>query len=391
MLACMVVAIAGQSDPSRFSTACHASCKVLEYRRTCWEIFSGQGSGHFPQTCDALTSVGCECTGCCHVASPPAIPAPEGFYYQCLNMCGRLRSSNGQCEDGGPGSESQWSDCPLGTDCADCGPRLITAPPPPPRPSPPPSPAPPAFMYMCDDSCDRASDGVCEDGGHGSDRYSPEYCTYGTDCSDCGQRLMFTALAPMMCSNTCSYAHSGLCQDGGWIPLGDSKVAPHLVSERAVSADCPYGTDCADCGPRFLLPPTPPLQPRPPPTVAGKMSSPAQYPLPKTTPPSPSSRPKSPPSRLAIRAADSLALQAGDSATIGTHDDTSPLLLVLLSLIFVLLAALVALLAVLPRRLQRLYYKVASAPILNSSHHVQDLRNDSGALLASAVAHQTAI
>jgi hypothetical protein len=62
-----------------------------------------------------------------------------------------------------------------------------SSPPPPPRPppSPPPPPLPP---QTCHDRCTQtawASDGVCDDGGPGS-----EYalCTYGTDCTDCGTR-----------------------------------------------------------------------------------------------------------------------------------------------------------------------------------------------------------
>ena len=39
----------------------------------------------------------------------------------------------------------------------------------------------------CDDSCDHASDGDCDDGGPGS-RY--EWCSPGADCSDCGQRTV---------------------------------------------------------------------------------------------------------------------------------------------------------------------------------------------------------
>ena len=33
----------------------------------------------------------------------------------------QLQTSDGVCDDGGPGAE--WSDCPYGTDCRDCGPR----------------------------------------------------------------------------------------------------------------------------------------------------------------------------------------------------------------------------------------------------------------------------
>jgi hypothetical protein len=57
--------------------------------------------------------------------------------------------SNGICEDGGPGSE--YSQCPLGTDCSDCGIRFFVPPPspasPPDLPSPPAPPAPPPLPF----------------------------------------------------------------------------------------------------------------------------------------------------------------------------------------------------------------------------------------------------
>ena len=48
--------------------------------------------------------------------------------------------SDGSCDDGGEGFE--YSNCKLGHDCVDCGPRDMWPPSPPP-PSPPPSPPPP--------------------------------------------------------------------------------------------------------------------------------------------------------------------------------------------------------------------------------------------------------
>lgn len=55
-----------------------------------------------------------------------------------IESCKLLRSiSNGVCDDGGPGSD--FAVCDYGTDCADCGPReLSKAPLPPPPLSPPP-------------------------------------------------------------------------------------------------------------------------------------------------------------------------------------------------------------------------------------------------------------
>ena len=57
---------------------------------------------------------------------PPIMPsAPPGF--TCSNSCNGLHTSNGICDDGGEGAE--WSNCPLGQDCMDCGVRYISPPP----------------------------------------------------------------------------------------------------------------------------------------------------------------------------------------------------------------------------------------------------------------------
>ena len=151
---------------------------------------------------------------------PPDLPAPP-FHPSavCLNTCGYWGAddgryaSNGQCDDGGPGSGIDWH-CGMGTDCADCGPRM--APPPfspvTPPPSPPPLPAsPPPFHpgAVCLNTCGGvdtrfvhgryASNNQCDDGGPGSS--SPDWwlasvpegqrnCSLGTDCADCGWRTM---------------------------------------------------------------------------------------------------------------------------------------------------------------------------------------------------------
>lgn len=71
----------------------------------------------------------------------PALPG----HVLCANTCDGLLltegnvdwSSDGGCDDGGPGSH--YDACAFGTDCADCGPRAA-----PPAQPPPPSPRPPA-------------------------------------------------------------------------------------------------------------------------------------------------------------------------------------------------------------------------------------------------------
>ena len=91
----------------------------------------------------------------------------------CADQCnagGRWLDWNGVCNDGGPGSSS--SDCPLGSDCADCGPRSVAS-------------LPDHFTCTAGaDTCQFASDGGCADGGVGA--HSSE-CPFGSDCSDCGQ------------------------------------------------------------------------------------------------------------------------------------------------------------------------------------------------------------
>ena len=83
----------------------------------------------------------------------------------CSNTC--QHANDGDCDDGGPGSD--YDLCDYGTDCNDCGER------------------PPLHNdeIICTDTCQHAKDGDCDDGGPGSDY---DLCDYGTDCSDCGPR-----------------------------------------------------------------------------------------------------------------------------------------------------------------------------------------------------------
>jgi len=50
----------------------------------------------------------------------------------------------------------------------------------------------------------------------------------------------------MICLDTCGTANDTVCQDGGW---------------KAFGSMCEFGTDCSDCGSRLLLgpPPSPPV------------------------------------------------------------------------------------------------------------------------------------
>eukprot|EP01040_Poterioochromonas_malhamensis_P011022 gene11022-12014_t len=117
----------------------------------------------------------------------------------------------------------------------------------------------------CDDSCEFAFDGVCDDGSVPNDQYyydhqgtyqdddfggfygnensMPDYqvsaCVPGTDCTDCGGvdaiQDYTKPLEPdsefVSCTNTCIYARDGVCDDS----RGNKY--------------CELGTDCQDCGP----------------------------------------------------------------------------------------------------------------------------------------------
>lgn len=180
----------------------------------------------------------------------------------CSNNCSW--ASDGQCDDAGP--HSHFSLCPLGTDCADCGPRTVQLPPPPASPAPPVTPtsprSPPASPPpanppgICDDSCRYANDGECDDGGDDAHFW---LCPHGSDCTDCGARSFPPPQSPPMppsppltpgglCSNDCAFARDGHCDDGG----------PHSHFSL-----CPLGSDCADCGVRATedLLATPPSSP----------------------------------------------------------------------------------------------------------------------------------
>ena len=45
----------------------------------------------------------------------------------------------------------------------------------------------PEVIELCDDSCYYSQNGICEDGGVGSSYHA---CDFGTDCYDCGPRLV---------------------------------------------------------------------------------------------------------------------------------------------------------------------------------------------------------
>ena len=143
-IACLIVGTAQGTEVRRLQvpTACSDDCGTGHASNGLCED-GGPGSV-WP---DCVLGTDCSDCGVREVSpSPPApisLPAPSltpsnesspGFL-GCSDACGA--SDNGLCEDGGPGSV--WQDCPLGTDCTDCGVREYTSSP----PAPPSSPAAP--------------------------------------------------------------------------------------------------------------------------------------------------------------------------------------------------------------------------------------------------------
>jgi hypothetical protein len=137
--------------------------------------------------------------------------ATESTDPNCSDSC--IYAGNGTCQDGGRGSSG--SQCTLGTDCSDCDVRD------------PDDPGTGGGIEVCNDSCGIfAGDGLCDDGGPSGDGFG--FCDPGTDCTDCGPRLVSG------CTNTCFFAGDLDCDDGR--PGADTDL-------------CPLGSDCADCGP----------------------------------------------------------------------------------------------------------------------------------------------
>ena len=204
---------------------------------------------------------------------------------------------NEHCQDGH--KDADGAQCALGTDCDDCGPRDYL-PPSPPLPSPPPSPPPPSTPpaspasppppspppMMCSDECLAHSSGP---GGpyennsfcqDGGPGATGASCAYGTDCTDCGPRFMSPPPAPKMCENTCLNPYG----DDGKQHIGNGLCQDGGVG--AIGAQCDSGTDCDDCGPRDYLPPSPPRPspPPPPPQPSPPPASPASPPPPPPPP-----------------------------------------------------------------------------------------------------------
>ena len=220
------------SAPGIVYTACNNDCNQRRFAASDGECDDGGDGAEF-----SICPLGSDCEDC-------GERIIDGI---CISNCTGF-GSDGDCDDGGEGSE--FAICDIGHDCFDCGPRAANPPAPPLPPPPPPPPALPPLPMIhsaCNNDCSQrlftASDGDCDDGGDGAE-YS--ICPLGSDCQDCGERV-----TPGLCISNCTgFGSDGDCDDGG---------------EGSEFAICAIGHDCFDCGPRAMLPPAPPVPPPPPP------------------------------------------------------------------------------------------------------------------------------
>lgn len=173
-----------------------------------WNFLLGDSAG-------ADMSSGAAVTQCVSHIGVDETPTNNVSDCTCSNSC--KFSRDGECDDGGPGSHHRV--CPLGTDCADCGPSTRT------------SVASNASCAdigtgngpascACLDTCDWARDGECDDGGPGA-MYSG--CGLGTDCYDCGP------------SNRSKLSSGGTCADPGRT-RGPTPYPTHLPTRGPTAA-----------------------------------------------------------------------------------------------------------------------------------------------------------
>jgi hypothetical protein len=117
--------------------------------------------------------------------------------------------------------------------------------PPPDFSPPPPVPSPPPLTGGCSNEC--AATMYINDGDCDDGGSGSEFseCPYASDCEDCGERPYSPPPSPPL---------DGICEatcpyeeDGDCDDGGDG----------ATYSECSYGTDCADCGVRDFMPPPP--------------------------------------------------------------------------------------------------------------------------------------
>ena len=186
-------------------------------------------------------------------------------------------SSDGNCQDGGAGAESDW--CPYGTDCRDCGPRVspppsnrrlqsVAASPPPPSPTPLPPPPPcqdtAGFISRSGADCSTyQATQLCAAGTYGAGWLH----TYGTFANWANRRGVHPGMACCVCGggtvqgvgclapialnydttalvgdNSCRFAYYG-CMD-----MAATNYQPTATHDAGTCAYVPQLAGCLDPG-----------------------------------------------------------------------------------------------------------------------------------------------
>jgi hypothetical protein len=162
----------------------------------------------------------------------------------------------------------------------------------------------------CDDSCEFAFDGVCDDGsnqdddtgtdqgGHPEDDYYADTadgqhgnngvtaCVRGTDCTDCGG--VEKVVSAKICTNDCVYAKDGVCDDPrgfGYCALGESTF--HRILLTIYSPVCGCVVTCSPLN--ALQVPTARTAAQPSQTAAVTQAALTAHPAPRPAPPAPCS------------------------------------------------------------------------------------------------------
>ena len=171
------------------------------------------------------------------------------------------------------------------------------------------------LINACIETCNWASDGICDDGGPGTLYFS---CTVGTDCTDCGPRTQITlpagrsfrpsTLIPGFSASAFTHidnlAYRGLNngtigQLRSAIATASNWAASNVVGNVASTVLTYFEIypDPPSPPPSPPQAPPPPLPPPPPPSPSPPSPSSPPGPSPPPTPPSPPAPPRPPPPR----------------------------------------------------------------------------------------------
>ena len=126
------------------------------------------------------------------VVSRHATPSLRAAEADALLLCLATSSAISELPNGTPDKLLYAGDVftnPYDERAIACGLSTDSLPPAP--PTTPPSPAQPPGL--CGNACTWAFDGYCDDGGTGA---LYDWCEWGSDCSDCGLRLLEPPLLP---------------------------------------------------------------------------------------------------------------------------------------------------------------------------------------------------